>query len=236
MSNAEELYDSASQNVLSRLGQEATQQQRYKEGTMEAQARIIGATGQETIAKAQEGMAGIGTGSALGVGIGAIRTLYKNKLTSQAKTLMKKKLQERMKKNRGNNNDGEDDDSNVSDTNSTTNLDKTDNSTPTQDPANPTQTDTTPSGSGDTPITKKTGENFGDEDDLDVEPTDQVSSLTDDPTSSVGQQTIQRPPDTANDPATQNTRPQLQGDDDPIQPAPPEPAVPEPATPAPSQP
>ena len=80
MSNSEEIYNSSSQNVMSRLNSGMAAAQRRKEGIFDNDARVKAAITSENENRAAEGEGGVGGGSGAALAIGAIRSAVKSRM------------------------------------------------------------------------------------------------------------------------------------------------------------
>ena len=80
MSNSEEIYNSSSQNVMSRLNSGMAAAQRRKEGIFDNDARVKAAVSSENENRAAEGEGGVGGGSGAALAIGAIRSAVKSRM------------------------------------------------------------------------------------------------------------------------------------------------------------
>ena len=80
MSNSEEIYNSSSQNVMSRLNSGMAAAQRRKEGIFDNDARVKAAVTSENENRAAEGEGGVGGGSGAALAIGAIRSAVKSRM------------------------------------------------------------------------------------------------------------------------------------------------------------
>ena len=85
MSQAGEVFNSESQNVMSRLTAGMSATQRYKEGVFDIDARERQADTSEQENRAAEGEAGVGGGSGGAIAIGAIRSAVNTRIANAVK-------------------------------------------------------------------------------------------------------------------------------------------------------
>ena len=94
MSQAGEVFNSESQNVMSRLGAGISASQRYKEGVFDIDAREKAAITAESENRAAEGEGGVGGGSGGAIAIGAIRSVVNKRIGDAVKKKLRGKFQD----------------------------------------------------------------------------------------------------------------------------------------------